>query len=298
MTRYLAVVVLAALVGASPSGAPAPTERTVFVTVTDAKRTPILDLTAADFAVREDGKVREVTKAELATTPLRIAVIVDDNGTGIFRASAAGFMQRLLTKAQFAISSVTGQVMKLTDYTADGQGAGRGARQSRRPRRHQRRRPAALRHLRSRERPRTETRGQVGHSRDDRRRRRAQPDATEPRARSAAEKRRRAVCRLRRRVDPPLHGGREQAGRPARRESRQERSDRRRPQAVRRPTRRNRRRPRHRPGDSAPRRRARESVRRDLRPARRRQAQRQVERQHEAEGSGVEGADTDDATDK
>ena len=120
MTRYLAVVVLAALVGASPSGAPAPTERTVFVTVTDAKRTPILDLTAADFAVREDGKVREVIKAELATTPLRIAVIVDDNGTGIFRASAAGFMQRLLTKAQFAISSVTGQVMKLTDYTADG----------------------------------------------------------------------------------------------------------------------------------------------------------------------------------
>ena len=49
-------------------------------------------------------------------------------------------------------------------------------------------------------------------------------------------------------VDPPLHRGREQAGRPARRESRQERSDRRRPQAVRRPARRNRRRPRRRPG--------------------------------------------------
>jgi VWFA-related protein len=120
MSRVVIVGGLSMLLAvAAPESRPVPIERTVFVTVTDAKRGPILDLTAADFAVREDGKVREVIKAELATMPLRIAVLVDDNGTGLFRASAASFMQRLLTKAQFAVSSVTGQVMKLTDYTSD-----------------------------------------------------------------------------------------------------------------------------------------------------------------------------------
>jgi VWFA-related protein len=120
MTRMLVPSIALSLAAALTPGVPtAPTERTVFVTVTDAKRAPILDLTAADFVVKEDGKTREISKAEIATSPLRIAVIVDDNGTGIFRPSAAAFMQRLLGKAEFSLSSVTGQVMKLVDYTGN-----------------------------------------------------------------------------------------------------------------------------------------------------------------------------------
>jgi VWFA-related protein len=123
MTRLLvpsiALSLAAALTPVAPDAPAAPTERIVYVTVTDAKRAPILDLTAADFVVKEDGKTREVTKAEIATSPLRIAVIIDDNGTGIFRTSAAAFMQRLLGKAEFSLSSVTGQVMKLVDYTGN-----------------------------------------------------------------------------------------------------------------------------------------------------------------------------------
>jgi VWFA-related protein len=120
MTRLLVPSIALSLAAGLTPGVPvAPTERTVYVTVTDAKRAPILDLTADDFTVKEDGKTREITKAEIASSPLRIAVIVDDNGTGIFRPSAAAFMQRLLGKAEFSLSSVTGQVMKLVDYTGN-----------------------------------------------------------------------------------------------------------------------------------------------------------------------------------
>jgi VWFA-related protein len=120
MTRLLVPsIALSLAAGLTPAVPAAPTERTVYVTVTDAKRAPILDLTADDFSIKEDGKTREITKAEIATSPLRIAVIIDDNGTGIFRPSAGAFMQRLLGKAEFSLSSVTGQVMKLVDYTGN-----------------------------------------------------------------------------------------------------------------------------------------------------------------------------------
>lgn len=119
MTRLIASSIVVSLAAPVAFGATAPTTRSVYVSVTDQKRVPVKDLTAADFAVKEDGKAREVVKAELATTPLRIAIIIDDNGTGLFRSSAAVFMQRLLGKAEFSLSSVTGQVMKIVDYTAN-----------------------------------------------------------------------------------------------------------------------------------------------------------------------------------
>jgi VWFA-related protein len=126
MTRLMVSSIVVALASAGATGAPAPTQRTVYVTVTDAKRVPIRDLTAADFVVKEDGKTREVLKAELATAPLRIAIIVDDNGTGIFRSSAATFIQRLLGKADFSLSSVTGQVLKIVEYTGNATALGEG----------------------------------------------------------------------------------------------------------------------------------------------------------------------------
>ena len=52
--------------------------RVVFITATDGKGVPVTDLTAADFAVKEGGKDREVTKAEVATTPLQVSLIIDD----------------------------------------------------------------------------------------------------------------------------------------------------------------------------------------------------------------------------
>jgi hypothetical protein len=50
---------------------------------------------------------------------MQIAVIVDDNGTGLFRVGVARFIQSLLGRAEFSISTVTGQTMKLVDFTTD-----------------------------------------------------------------------------------------------------------------------------------------------------------------------------------
>jgi hypothetical protein len=59
-----------------------------------------------------------VIRAEPATAPLKIAILIDDDGTGLFRYGIARFIDRLMGRAEFALSSVTGQTVKLTDYTA------------------------------------------------------------------------------------------------------------------------------------------------------------------------------------
>jgi len=92
--------------------------RSVYVTAVDRNGAPVTDLTAADFAVKEGGKSREVVSARLATGPMQIALLVDDNGTGVFRYGVGRFIERLLGRAEFALSVVTGQSQKLVGYTA------------------------------------------------------------------------------------------------------------------------------------------------------------------------------------
>ena len=54
---------------------------------------PVLDLAPADFVIKEDGKDREVLKAEITSTPLQVMVLVDDNGSGLFRSGLLQFVQ-------------------------------------------------------------------------------------------------------------------------------------------------------------------------------------------------------------
>ncbi len=93
--------------------------RTVFVSVLDKSGAPVTDLGADDFAIKEGGKDREIVGAGMTTVPLRIAVVVDDNGTGIFRYAVAKFVERLQGRAEFALSTVYGQHQKLLDYTTN-----------------------------------------------------------------------------------------------------------------------------------------------------------------------------------
>jgi hypothetical protein len=97
-----------------------PLGRTVYVTVTDKVGSSVPDLTPAHFVVKIGGKVREVLSAEPAAAPLRIAIIVDDNGSGFFRYAVGKFIERLHGNAEFSISEVTGQTQKIVDYTGDG----------------------------------------------------------------------------------------------------------------------------------------------------------------------------------
>lgn len=112
---------LAAVAGQAPAGAAPPegVTRTVYVTVTDKNDLPVTDLAPGDFVVKEGGKARTVFEAGMTTVPLRIAVIVDDNGTGIFRYGVAKFIERLQGRAEFAVSTVTGQHLRIVDYTTD-----------------------------------------------------------------------------------------------------------------------------------------------------------------------------------
>lgn len=93
--------------------------RTAYVTVIDKNGVPVTDLGPNDFQVKEGGKSRDVIEAGMTNVPMRISLIVDDNGTGIFRAGVAKFIERLQGRAEFALSTVTGQHQKIVDYTAD-----------------------------------------------------------------------------------------------------------------------------------------------------------------------------------
>jgi hypothetical protein len=93
--------------------------RTVYVTAMDKAGSSLPNLTAGDFLVKVGGKTREVMHVEPATAPLRIALMVDDNGSGLFRYGVGKFIERLFGQAEFSISTVTGQTLKILDYTAD-----------------------------------------------------------------------------------------------------------------------------------------------------------------------------------
>jgi VWFA-related protein len=98
-----------------------PRTRTVYVTALDSKGAPVTDLSAADFSVKEGGKEREIVKAEIGSAPIQVSIIVDDNGSGLFRVGIANFLQKLLGHGEFAITTVNGQPMKIVDYTKDPQ---------------------------------------------------------------------------------------------------------------------------------------------------------------------------------
>jgi VWFA-related protein len=108
------------LVAAAPALAAPQVNRTVRVTVTTGKGEPVPNLTPADFAVKEDGKTREVVRVEPAAVPLSIALLLDDRGSDIneIRAALAAFVARIQGRAEVSLISVVPTVLKVFDYTA------------------------------------------------------------------------------------------------------------------------------------------------------------------------------------
>ena len=105
---------------ASPQpSTPAARTSTVFVTALEENGAPVVDLVADDFTIKEDGKSREVLKAELARAPVQVAIIVDDNGTGIFRAGLVSFVRLMQGRGEMTLSTVVGQTQRLVEYTTD-----------------------------------------------------------------------------------------------------------------------------------------------------------------------------------
>jgi VWFA-related protein len=94
--------------------------RTIYVSATDKSGTAITDMQAADFEVKDGGKVRDIVRVAPAEIPLRIALLVADQGTGAFQLGTARFMQKLLGHAEFALYSVVVQPEKIVDFSHDG----------------------------------------------------------------------------------------------------------------------------------------------------------------------------------
>jgi VWFA-related protein len=113
----LRILVLLCAAGIAASGQEQ--TRRVYVTALDASGIPIDGLTADDFTAKEGGKPRNILRVEPAMAKMQIAILVDDNGTGLFRVGVARFIESLLGRAEFSVSTVAGQTMKLVDYTTD-----------------------------------------------------------------------------------------------------------------------------------------------------------------------------------
>jgi hypothetical protein len=75
---------------------------------------------ADEFEVKEAGRTREIDRASVATIPLRIALLVADQGTGAFQLGLARFMQKLLGHAEFSLTSVVVQPERLVGYSHEG----------------------------------------------------------------------------------------------------------------------------------------------------------------------------------
>ena len=97
---------------------------TLHVSVVDDKGDAVTGLSAKDFTVREDGVAREVLRAEPATEPLDIVVLVDDSqaATAVIpyiRDGLPKFVDRLQGKAKIGIVTVGERPTSVAESTTD-----------------------------------------------------------------------------------------------------------------------------------------------------------------------------------
>jgi VWFA-related protein len=98
--------------------------RDVIVSVRDNKDAPVTGLQAADFQVREDGAAREVLRAEPATAPLHIVLLVDDSqalnpALQPMREGLTKFVDKMQGHAEIGIVTVGERSTSLVPPTTD-----------------------------------------------------------------------------------------------------------------------------------------------------------------------------------
>ena len=131
-SRVVRAVVFAAAAAViftdGPVQAVRPEERAALVTVVTEAGTPIRDLAAGDFVVKEDGKKREVVSAKLANDPLSVALLMDTSKSPAggarspqdLRNAAAAFVktiQAVNPDASIALMFCGGSTVTKVDFT-------------------------------------------------------------------------------------------------------------------------------------------------------------------------------------
>src|SRR3954470_3045999 len=105
----------------APAAEREPTPRKVYVTVMDSQGSPVTDLTAADFAVKEGGKEREIVKAEPATAKMRLAVLIEERllGDTNIRMGIFEFAKRVQPSAELGLVAIGMRNTTLIEFTSD-----------------------------------------------------------------------------------------------------------------------------------------------------------------------------------
>ncbi|MEN3340440.1 MAG: hypothetical protein V7647_4116 [Acidobacteriota bacterium] len=98
--------------------------QTVYVSVLGPKNTPVTGLSAADFTVREDSSAREVLRAEPATDPMQVVLIVDDSQAAEdallpLRQGLTAFVEKLKGRGEIGIVTVGDRATSLVSSTTD-----------------------------------------------------------------------------------------------------------------------------------------------------------------------------------
>jgi hypothetical protein len=92
-------------------------DKSLFVSVVDANGRPVTDLTAAEFAIREDNVMREVVAVKRATQPLYIQILADTTK----QSGAVGMMSRNDTAggASELIRDIRSSLTSLVKYVSE-----------------------------------------------------------------------------------------------------------------------------------------------------------------------------------